>query len=308
MSLSRRPLAVDICVCTFRRPILGETIRSLAALEIPDGIEIKVIVADNDVVPSAEELVARLATEIPFPILYLHAPACNISVARNACLDAATGDFAAFIDDDETVTPGWLAALLAVVEAEAADVVLGPARAVYAAKAPDWMKAGDFHSTLPVWVNGKICSGYTCNVLLRRASPFVAGLRFKPELGQSGGEDTDFFTRLTRAGGRIAYAEKAVVDDPVPADRASFAWLVKRRFRMGQTHGRVVIGELRRRARAGQVGLAAGKAGLCFIAAAAHFPFAARRNRFALRGAMHVGVVSALLGMTEIRPYGDIQP
>ena len=297
-------VTVDICICTFRRKQLAETVRSLDALTVPDGVEIRLIIADNDVSPSAEYLVRRLQAEGRHPILYRHAPAQNISIARNACLDAATADFAAFIDDDETASPGWLVALLA--EAEGADAVLGPARAVYGPEAPDWMRRGDFHSTLPVWVNGEIRTGYTCNVLLRRASPAVSGRRFALSLGRSGGEDTAYFTGLTRAGGRIAYAEGAVVDDPVPANRATFAWLARRRFRMGQTHGRVVIGDPRGMALARQVALAAAKAGVSFLVAVATAWSAPRRNRSALRGVMHAGVVSGLLGVTEITQYGVI--
>jgi succinoglycan biosynthesis protein ExoM len=298
------PVTVDICICTFRRPQLADTVRSLEAMAVPDGVSVRLIIADNDVTPSAEDLVHRLQTESRYAILYRHAPAQNISIARNACLDAATGDFAAFIDDDETASPSWLAALLA--KAEGVDAVLGPAQAAYEPGAPRWMRRGDFHSTRPVWINGEIRTGYTCNVLLRRASPLVAGRRFALSLGRSGGEDTDYFTALTGAGGRIAYAADAVVGDPVPASRASFAWLMKRRFRMGQTHGRVVLGAPKGTALVRQVALAAGKAGASFAAAAAVAWSAPRRNGLALRGIMHAGVVSGLLGVKELTQYGDI--
>jgi succinoglycan biosynthesis protein ExoM len=299
-------VTVDVCICTFRRPALAATIHSLARQIVPAGVAVRLIVADNDVTPTAEPLVRRLAEECPHPILYTHAPAQNISIARNACLDAASGDFLAFIDDDETASPGWLAALLEA--SDGADAVLGPARAAYEAEAPQWMRSGDFHSTSPVWVNGEIVTGYTCNVLLRRDSPAVAGRRFAVALGRSGGEDTDYFTGLTRAGGQIVYAERAVVDDPVPANRARFSWLMKRRFRMGQTHGRIVIGAASGAARLRHVVAATAKTALCFAMATATVPFATRRNRWALRGTMHAGVVAGLLGLSEITQYGDVEP
>lgn len=40
--------------------------------------------------------------------------------------------------------------------------------------------------------------------------------------------------------GGIVFAEDAVLSEPVPENRASFMWLAKRRFRSGQTHGRVL--------------------------------------------------------------------
>ena len=125
--------SIDICVCTFRRPELADTLRSLAAMDMPSGFDISVIVADNDDTPTAEPLVTTLAQELKLPIRYRHAPARNISIARNACLDASTADFVAFIDDDETASSRWLAELVATAEASGAAAVLGPVRALYRA-------------------------------------------------------------------------------------------------------------------------------------------------------------------------------
>ncbi len=108
-------------------------------------------------------------------------PAGTWPAARNACLEAADGDFIAFVDDDEVVSEGWLKALLAKAQASGAAAVLGPVRAVYEPDAPEWMVAGDFHSTMPVFVGGEIRTGYTCNVLIRWVAPFRgAALQYGP--------------------------------------------------------------------------------------------------------------------------------
>jgi succinoglycan biosynthesis protein ExoM len=304
MTSLRPKTRIDVGVCTYRRPELEATLRSLGALEVPPDAAVRIIVADNDVVPSARELVDALRAQLPFEIVYVHCPASNISIARNACLDTSDGDFLAFIDDDETASPRWLAELLAVARTMGADAVLGPVSAVYADAAPGWMKGGDFHSTLPVWVGDEIRTGYSCNVILRRASPHITGRRFSLASGQTGGEDTEYFTQMFEAGGRIAYAPQALVIEPVPAGRARFSWLAKRRFRSGQTHGRL----LGRKQAAAKVGLAAAKAAYCFTAAAALLVVPQHRNRYALRGVMHIGVVVGLLGVRELRLYGDGQP
>ena len=300
-----RALRIDICVCTYRRRELDDTLVSIGALNVPADTAIRVIVADNDIEPSARERVYALAAQIPFDVVYVHCPASNISIARNACLENSTGDLLAFIDDDETASREWLAELLETAEATRADAVLGPVNAVYSDDAPDWMKHGDFHSTVPVWVKGEIRTGYTCNVLLRRTSPHVAGRRFNLALGRTGGEDTEYFTQLHRAGGAIAFAPQAVVYEPVPRNRTQFSWLTKRRFRFGQTHGRLVSEKRQGLAAVPQVGLAAAKAVYCFAAAAAFAALPERRNRSILRGVMHSGVVSGLLGVREIRQYGE---
>ncbi|MES0089681.1 glycosyltransferase family 2 protein [Mesorhizobium sp. M0030] len=299
---------IDICVCTFRRPELADTLRSLAAMDMPAGFGIGVIVADNDDEPTAEPLVTALASELKLVARYRHAPARNISVARNACLDASTADFVAFIDDDETASRQWLAELIAIAETSGAEAVLGPVRALYRPDAPDWMRKGDFHSTLPVWVQGEIRTGYTCNVLLRMSANSLRDRRFSLARGQSGGEDTEFFNRMVKAGGRIAFAPEAWVEEVVPRSRAAFDWLRRRRFRFGQTHGHLIGHDAGVIERAKAVGLASAKAVYCFGMAALTAISPVRRNRSVLRGIMHVGVVSGLVGISEIRQYGLSSP
>ncbi|WP_332702273.1 glycosyltransferase family 2 protein [Devosia sp.] len=291
-------ISVDICICTFRRPFLAETLRSVAALAIED-VAVRVIIADNDASASARDLVAAVERDFPWPITYVHAPAANICIARNACLDVASADYVAFIDDDETVSPQWLVELLDTARLTRADAVLGPVHAVYDARTPEWMVEGDFHSTLPVVVNGAIRTGYTCNVLIRRVAPFAA-LRFDLALGRSGGEDTDYFYRLTALGGTIAEAPDALVYEPVPAERAAMAWLIRRRLRMGQTHGMLVRG-----ARLPAAAIAVAKAGYCvaMTGMTAFSPIGRRKNL--LRAVLHMGVVGGIMGVRQAVHYGD---
>src|SRR5690606_21909515 len=46
-------LRIDICVCTYRRPELEDTLLSLGGLNVPAGATVRIIVADNDAAPSA---------------------------------------------------------------------------------------------------------------------------------------------------------------------------------------------------------------------------------------------------------------
>lgn len=297
-------LMIDIGICTFRRPELEDTVVSLFKLTVPSDTDIRLIIADNDAAPSAKALVDRLREQSPFPIAYVHCPKSNISIARNACLAECNADYLAFIDDDETATSGWLAALLAKARETRADAVLGPVRAVYDAETAAWMRGGDFHSTMPVWVGGRIRTGYTCNVLLDMRSPRLAGRKFALSLGQSGGEDTHFFTLLTEAGGSIDFAPDAVIDEAVPRKRASFSWLAKRRFRSGQTHGRILAAKTTGAGRVRQTAVAGLKFGYCAAVAAVTAFLPVTRARYALRAALHAGSLMGSLGMREIRQYG----
>src|SRR5262249_4503923 len=198
-----------------------------------------------------------------------------------------------FLDDDEVPSKSWLKALLEESRRSHWDVILGPVKAVYPEASPAWLVAGDFHSTRPVWVRGRIETGYTGNVMIRGALIADSGLRFRSELGCSGGEDLDFFYRLRAQGAKIGFASDALAYETVPRDRANLAWLMKRSFRAGQSHGTHLM---KRRGSLKHIPLAALKVGVCCLAALFLFPITRRRNRFLVRGALHCGVLARLAG------------
>lgn len=290
---------VDVCVCTFQRSTLWQTMQSLAAQR--GAPPFRVIVADNDETPSARDMAGRARTDLGLDVHYLHAPARNISIARNACLEAATAGLVAFIDDDEIAPVGWLAALNASMQAQGLDIVFGPVRAQYSQGTPKWVVRGDFHSFGPVVrPNGQIETGYSSNVLFRRAA--IGELRFDPRLGRTGGEDTLFFSRLNAAGARLGYCPEAAVYEPTPLARANLRWLVRRAFRSGQTHARVLRD--RGEGRLSMVALATAKAAYCGLAAAATIWSPVRVRRNIVRAALHAGVVAKALGADDLELYG----
>lgn len=227
-------VTVDVCLCTFRRPGVVETLASIAAQRLPEGVALRVIVADNDDTPSARPRVQAAAQRLDVPVSYLHAPARNISLARNACLDHARADWVAFLDDDEVAAPDWIATLLTHARQSQSDVVFGPAVARYPADAPVWITANDFHSNRPATRGGVVQTGHTCNVLMRFAGTPVEQARFDLSLGQSGGEDTNFFFRLHARGLRLAICADALVHETVAPHRMRLRWLIERRFAEGQ--------------------------------------------------------------------------
>lgn len=295
-------MQIDVGVCTFQRLSVADTLASLGAQRLPPDVRLRVIVADNEPLPAAEARVRTAAAIHRLDLAYVHAPAQNISLARNAVLDALEGDYLAFIDDDQIAAPDWIAGLMTAIQAQDCAVVLGPVTAVYPPETPAWIAAGDFHSFRPVRVGGRILKGYSCNVLIRRDIIRRAALRFDLSLGRMGGEDDDFFYRLTDAGGVIGEAGDARVFEPVPASRASLSWLLRRAFRSGQSHGRR---QLRRAlpGRVAQLALAGLKSVICLAGAAVTALFPVRRRRWLVRGALHAGAVARLAGFKELQLY-----
>lgn len=297
---------VLIGICTYRRPELSATLSSLERLD-PCGLPVSVAIADNDVTPSAQNLVGTIAINHHLPITYLHAPENNIAIARNTLLDYACATdtrLLVYLDDDETVEPAWLKHLVMAWRDSAAGAVLGPVCARYQASAPAWMKDSRAHDTLPVFGRDEqITSGYTGNTLIDLANPSTEGLRFDPLRGRSGGEDSAFFANFLAANGRIVFAPDAVVHETVPVDRARLTWLLRRRYRMGQTHASLIVPNRSLARRFSAMALAAAKALACCGIALIDVARPARRNRQLMRAALHIGVIAHLGGARQMELY-----
>lgn len=293
-------------VCTFRRPILARTLASLATQTAGARARFCIIVADNDDTPTARPIVEQAASAPGLPLHHLHAPARNISIARNALLDKARdlgAAYLAMIDDDEVASPDWAAALLAEITASGADAVLGPVLAVYRPEAPDWLRLSRIHDVRPVIrADGRIHTGYTGNVILRLDSPPLRQRRFDLNYGRTGGEDDAFFRGLVRDGGTIGYAPDAIAHEDVPPGRETLGFLLRRSFRAGQTHGRISVSHgLSRKLPMGATAAAKAAVLLASAGLAAFSP--ARRTRALMRASLHAGVCSQLFGGRILELY-----
>jgi glycosyltransferase involved in cell wall biosynthesis len=109
---------VSVIVPTFNRPhLLAEALASIAG---QTGVEVEAVVVNDggqDVKPVIEQAELSLETRL----ITLEANR-GLPAARNAALDAASGDYVAFLDDDDLFLPGHLATAVAALETTGADV------------------------------------------------------------------------------------------------------------------------------------------------------------------------------------------
>jgi len=234
-------LRTSIIVPTQRRPQpLARALGSVIGQRGVDPASLELVVADNDLVPSAQALVERLAQVAPFPVVYVHEPRPGVANVRNAALARARGELIAFLDDDEEAPPDWLAALLRVQAAFDADVVFGPVRG---RAPPDVIEHRAyferFFSRLDPAPEGLIDHYYGCgDSLLRRRALTDPNQPFSPSRNHIGGEDDLLFAAMSAAGARFAWAPEAWVwEDPAP-ERLSLSYTLRRAFTYG--HGPVV--------------------------------------------------------------------
>jgi succinoglycan biosynthesis protein ExoM len=225
---------VTVCICTFRRPSILRAVESVASQVLPEGISVRILVVDNDDTPSAQDAMVEFCAKSPAKIQYRHAPGRNISIARNAALDAVNTRWLAFIDDDESATPTWLAKLLGA--SAGAHAIFGPSEARYDHNVASWISEGDYHSNRVNDNEYPIRTGYTSNALIDMAFVRKLTLRFDLSLGRTGGEDTVFFYSLHQSGGILKYVKDAIAFEHVAPSRVNVRWIAARRYRAGQAY------------------------------------------------------------------------
>jgi glycosyltransferase involved in cell wall biosynthesis len=109
-SKSRR---VSVVVPTCNRPeLLREALASIRALEGPD-LALEILVGDNGSMPATE------AAAKEYGARHLRTKTPGAAAARNVAMRAATGDYLAFLDDDDLWLGGHLRTHLERLEADA---------------------------------------------------------------------------------------------------------------------------------------------------------------------------------------------
>jgi glycosyltransferase involved in cell wall biosynthesis len=195
-------LAVSVVMATHNRAErLRAMLASLRAQTLPrDRYEI--IVVDD---ASSDEGATRAVLEEHDDLRVLHRERSGgPGAARNDGWRDARAPLVAFTDDDCTVEPQWLEALLAVAAEHPGAIVQGRTDPM-----PDeWSGYSPFHYTLEIHEAGP--SYETCNILYPREVLERLG-GFDGERFDAGGEDTDLAWRAIRAGIETVFAEDAQV-------------------------------------------------------------------------------------------------
>ena len=240
---------VALCILTYQRPHgLAATLDACAALRVPDGWSVDLVVVDNDPEESARAVVDD-ARSRGVAVRYAAEHQRGIPFARNRAVAEASGaTWLAFVDDDESPRPEWLEHIVEAQAVSGADVVLGPSVPTFDVEPPAWIRRGGFFerrgvagadgpgAEIPYWY------ARTSGVLIRTDSITNLGPRpFDERLAASGGSDRALFESLAAAGARLAWAPDAVVVERVPGSRASLWWLLRRHFRIGNQRSLALV-------------------------------------------------------------------
>ncbi len=191
-------------------PYIAETLGSVFAQTFTD---FEVIVV-NDGSPDTEEFERALQ---PFldRIVYLKQQNGGASVARNAGLQAARGEFVAFLDGDDLWLPNYLQEQMKFIQTRGCDLACADATFFGNSndQAPSYMVAwmddapevGDFDFLELVDAKRSVI---TSGVVARRHTIIDIGL-FDPDLRRA--QDFDLWLRLACAGHRLSFQRKALL-------------------------------------------------------------------------------------------------
>jgi len=213
---------------------LRQLLEALAAQQSTGLFTFDIIVVDNDRSETARPVCEAFQAISRLPLEYDVEPIQNIALARNRAVGHATGDYVAFIDDDEIPDDTWLLRLFEACERFQSDGVLGPVRPFYEEEPPAWVLKGKFHerSEHPTGRELRWDQARTGNVLLRREVLGATQAPFDADFGM-GGEDREFFKQAISRGCRFVWCAEAPVRELVPIARCRRSFMLKRALLRG---------------------------------------------------------------------------
>lgn len=197
--------AVSVITPTYNRPgYLKAAIESVLAQSFTD---FEHIIVDDGSDSETRAVVERFDDR---RIRYVYQDNAGRGAARNRGLALATGEYVAFLDDDDLYLPEKLAVQVAFLEAQPAVGLVGSFTQFIAEDGSSlglretWQKGSTLTLLDCLYANPLA----TCSVLLRRCWPAALDHWFDPTMQRA--EDKDFWARLLLAGCRIEWTQDVV--------------------------------------------------------------------------------------------------
>lgn len=245
-NVAHKTLRLDVLVPTYNRAdMIGRTLASLANAEIPQGLEVRVTVVDNNSKDGTRAAVEEWMPRFDGRLAYLFEARQGKSQALNTGINSTGGDLVGIIDDDEEVDAGWYACVRRAFEGGGVDFIGGPYMPRWGAEPPAWLPK-DYLGVIG-WVDGgDRIARYDDNfpgmlmggnaVLTREVLEGVGP--YTTELGaQTKCEDEEMYRRLRAAGARGFYRPDLIIYHYIPPERLTKRYFRRWCFRRGASLG-----------------------------------------------------------------------
>lgn len=224
-------MKLDVVIPTYNRSgLLRAAVESLLRAPVPAGLDVNLLVIDNNSKDDTAAVVRELQDGAPVPVVYVRETKQGLSHSRNAGIANSRGDLIGFIDDDEEIEENWYAVIAREFTDETVEYIGGPCLPNWQAAIPDWLPPG-YHSVIgaiPPKPRGRYGPGHPGmlnggNAVLRKRVFERIG-SYSTRLGRSGKgllseEDADFFRRIQAAGISGMYVPDLAIYHYIPAER-----------------------------------------------------------------------------------------
>ncbi len=236
MNASQFAQTLVFAIPTFRRPKLLREALGSVLVEFGHENFPRIVVAENDVVHSEGAAASRLWSEengLSDKVHVVEVQDKGLSNCRNAALAFAFSlpsvEHVSMFDDDAQLAPGWFVAMSSALAQWQGDVFGGPTKYLVPFDASPMVKRAPVFG-VPYEVTGYVAKLRSSNnfLLTKNTYHMFLPLVFSQDFNASGGEDSQFFERVRVAGLKTVWVNNAAVIEPVPADRATEAWVLKR--------------------------------------------------------------------------------
>lgn len=237
-----------ITCCTYNRPLaLDKLLNSLLKLNYPANIKVEILIVDNDKKETAKNIVNKYQKISDIKINYVTEEHLGLASVRNKALQEAielNASHIAFIDDDEIADSNWLVEHINFYNNnENIYVSSGPTYAYFEKEYPKYITESNVFKRTTTKKQGQIrknCA--TGNVFFPLNLIIENNLKFSERYNFLGGEDGDFFNKITELGFDIGWNNKAINYEVINDERANVIWIIKRKFYNGYSGSLVKFG------------------------------------------------------------------
>lgn len=232
-------MRLTVAICTWNRAHeLDRALGSLAACDRPADFDLEVLVVNNRCTDHTDAVIERHTTHLPLRRLWQQLP--GLSNARNAAIDAATGDYILWTDDDVLLDRGWLLGYARAVQTRPdAAFFGGPIEPVFDGGMPDWIRAGWTQvgcayaerdlGPEPFQLRGANNLPFGANMALRaieqRQWRYDPHMGRRPGAGLLGGDEIEIFRSMLDSGAEGWWVPDARVQHCIGPDRQTLNYL-----------------------------------------------------------------------------------
>lgn len=221
---------------------LLETLKSLEAQQISDGLRWEIVVVDNNSQDDTKRIVHEFAKKSLVPCRYLFEPQQGRPHALNRAIEETSSELLAFTDDDVIADPSWIQSIVDTFEQHDADLVGGKILPIWLnGPPPSWIPR-TLYGNFGLLDYGKQMFSITdlyvglwgANQAVKRSAFHRFG---KYDCLYMLAQDTEFVQRVIAGGGKVVYQPGSVIHHKISKSNFKVSNFCRRHYRRGKALG-----------------------------------------------------------------------